>query len=81
MQLLHSHSGREGDENVQVCKPGERGLISMRMFVYKFLKGLSRPSKRKTNTEMDRNYGSEWRKIRNSTKTITELKGTVAKFQ
>ena len=71
MQLLRSHSGRDGDQNVQVCKPGEGGLISMRMFVYKFLKGLSRPSKRKANAEMGRNYGSEWRKIRNSTKRLS----------
>lgn len=52
------------NQNVHVCKPGEGGLISMRMFVYKFLKGLPRPSKGKMNTEMGRNYGSEWRKIR-----------------
>ena len=32
-------------------------LMSVRTFAYKFLKGLSRPAKRKRNTEMGRNCG------------------------
>ena len=43
-------------QNANVPKPGE-GQMSVRMFVFKFMKGLSRPSKRRRNTEMGRNCG------------------------
>ena len=45
-------------QNANVYKPGEGvGQMPVRMFVFKFMKGLSRPSKRRRNTEMGRNCG------------------------
>ena len=55
--------------------------MSMQMFAYKFLKGLSRPSKRKKEYR----YGQELQlKVKKhqeqNEKTIIELKGRAAKF-
>ena len=59
-QLLRSHLAGCGGWSVKVQKytnRARRGLMSVRTFAYKSLKGLSRPSKRKRNTEMGRNCG------------------------
>ena len=58
-----------------------RALMSVRTFAYKSLKGLSRPLKRKRNTEMGRNSGLKREKIRISTKRLSfELKGKLRSF-
>ena len=48
IQLLHSHLGGRGPSKCRHMGTGRRGrLMSMQKFPYKFLKGLSRPSKKK----------------------------------
>ena len=48
IQLLHSHLGGGGPSKCRHMGTGGRGgLMSMQKFAYKFLKGLSRPSKKK----------------------------------
>ena len=55
---LPSHLLEEEDPSKCQCMwTGGRGVMSARMFAYKFLKGLSRTSKRKRNTEMGSNCG------------------------
>ena len=60
IQLLRSHLGDGEGESVKMQTYANRrrnggGIMPMRTFASKFLKGLFRPSKRKRNTEMGMN--------------------------
>ena len=63
IQLLRSHLegwGGVGGGSIKIQTYANwvrRGHMSVRTFAYKSLKRLSRPSKRKRNTEMARNCG------------------------
>ena len=82
IQLLRSHlRGKWGGGGLSKCalrayaNHGEGGIMSMRRFTYKFLKGLFRPSKKKEY----RNGQELWLKAKKDqeqyVKTIVELKG------